>query len=93
MDQQTKTAYVREVMFQKEMLKHLRKWLRNLMILSSISLVLMIFGQNNSSLLKYSGFVLMALSLSGCAVVGLGIRNGQNNIQKIIDYINRSISI
>ena len=87
MDTKRKEAYIAEVQYQTKMLNHLKKWLRNLIIFSSISLVLVLFGASIHPFMQILGVVLMIVSILACVLVGLGYKNGRNNICKIIDNI------
>lgn len=90
MEAKLKQSYIQEVKYQKQMLQNLQRWLRNLVIFSSISLVLIIFGPSVHPVLNIIGIVLMVLSVLGCFFVGLGLKNGKDNINKILDEMEMS---
>ncbi|WP_294581618.1 hypothetical protein [uncultured Thomasclavelia sp.] len=87
MEAKIKNAYLEEIKYQSRMLNNLKRWMRNLIILSSISLVLVLFGSSIHPLIQIIGVVLMIISILACVLVGLGYKNGQNNVCKIIDNI------
>lgn len=87
MDAKLKKAYIAEVKYQSKMLNRLKKWLNNLIIFSSISLVLVLFGSSIHPLLQVFGIILMIASVLGCILVGLGYKNGRQNVNKIINSI------
>lgn len=89
MQDKVKQAYVEEIQYQTKMLNNLKIWLRNMIILSSISLILILCGESISSFLPVIGIVLMVLSVIACFILSLGIKNGYNNINKIINYIEK----
>lgn len=89
MEAKMKQSYIQEIKYQTQMLKNLQRWLRNLVIFSSISLVLIILGPSVHPILKIIGFVLMTVSIIGCLVVGLGLKNGKDNVNKMIDQIEK----
>lgn len=82
-------AYVEEIKYQTRMLNNLKSWLRNLMILSSLALVLILFGDEIGEFGVYAGIAIMVLSLGGCIAVGLAIRNGRENIGKLLRCIEK----
>ena len=87
MDAKLKKAYIAEVQYQTKMLNHLKKWLRNLIIFSSISFVLVLFGSSIHPFIQVLEVILLIISILSCALVGLGYKNGYDNVQKIINQI------
>lgn len=80
MDERTKDAYVKEVKFQMKMLQNLKRWIRNMMILSSIALALILFGANLHQALKVIGVTLMVISLGATLLLGWTIKKGTYNL-------------
>lgn len=89
MEVKLKQSYIQEVKYQTQMIKNLQRWLRNLLIFSSISLVLIILGPSVHSFLKVIGFIMMTICIIGCLVIGLGLKNGKDNVNRIIDKIEK----
>lgn len=89
MQSKMKQAYIEEIQYQTKMLNNLKVWLRNMIMFSSISLILILFGDEMYTFLSTIGIVLMIFSVIVCLVLSLGIRNGQNNINKLINYIEK----
>lgn len=87
MDVKLKKAYIAEIKYQTKMLNRLKKWLNNLIIFSSISLVLVLFGSSIHPLLQILGIILMIMSILACILVGLGYKNGCKNVDKIMNSI------
>jgi len=87
MEAKLKKTYIEEVKYQTKMLNHLKRWLKNCIIFSSISLILIIFGASVHPILTIIGILFMIISVLGCLIIGLGVKNGQENISKIIDSI------
>ena len=87
METQIKQSYIKEIQYQTQMMNHLQRWLRNSIIFSSISLVLVLFGPSLHFALRIIGIISMIISIHACFVIGHGLKNGKDNIQKIIDYI------
>lgn len=89
MEAKLKNSYIQEIQYQTHMLNNLQRWLRNFIIFSSISLVLVLFGPSIHPILKIIGIVLMILSIMGCIVIGLGFKNGKDNIHKLIHIVEK----
>lgn len=89
METQLKQSYVQEVKYQTKMLNNLKRWLRNFIIFSSLSLVLIISGPSVHPVFKPIGIVLMLFAVVGCIVIGLGIKNGKDNIEKILKTLEQ----
>lgn len=87
MDAKLKKAYIAEVQYQTKMLNHLKKWLTSLIIFSSISFVLVLFGSSIHPFVQILGVILMVISVLACVLVGLGYKNGCQNVNKIINHI------
>lgn len=84
-----KQSYIEEVKYQMQMLNNLKRWLRNFIIFSSISLVLIVLGPSLSNMLKPIGFVCIFISIIGCLLVGLALKKGKDNVNKIIDCMEK----
>lgn len=89
MQSEMKQAYVGEIKYQTKMLNNLKVWLRNMIMLSFISLILILFEDEMYSFLSTVGIILMVLSVIACLILSLGIKNGQDNINKLINYIEK----
>ncbi|HIX83545.1 MAG TPA: hypothetical protein H9979_03220 [Candidatus Megamonas gallistercoris] len=89
MDGREKQAYVNEIKYQIKMLNNLRGWLRNLIVISSIALLLILFGGQYSVFISAAGVVVMAVSVIGCIAIGLGLKNGRANVNKLISQIEK----
>ena len=92
MTTQTKTQQLKEIEFQTKMLNNLKKWIRNLIILSSIGIVLAYWGLAVQSKMPFTilgvvGIIITIISVILCVVIGLGIKRGKENIDKIIQLI------
>lgn len=74
MQSKMKQAYIGEIQYQTKMLNNLKVWLRNMIVLSSISLILILFGDEIYSFLSTVGIVLMVLSVIACLILSLGIK-------------------
>lgn len=83
------TKYIQEIKYQTKMLNNLKRWLRNLIIFSSLSLVLIIFGPSVHFVLRIIGIVFMILSIIGCLLVGLGYKNGKDNVLQMINQMKK----
>ncbi len=88
MDAKLKENYINEVKYQTKMLNRLKQWLSYSIISSSISLILILFGYQIHPIIRILGFIFMAISIICALLIGLGIKNGTDNVNKIIDLIS-----
>ena len=86
MNKEFKTQYVDEVKYQTKMLNNLKRWLKGSIIFSSLFLAFILFGPS-SLILRIIGIIGMVLCVIASVIIGLGIRNGRNNVNKILDLI------
>ncbi len=90
---QKKKALLLEAQQQKDALKRLFAWLRNAMLLSSCAAVLAWWGLNGTGLRLACGIagILIAVLSAGCAaIIGLGLRNGRRNVERILAAAEQS---
>ena len=91
MTTQTRAQQLKEIEFQTQMLNNLKKWIRNLIILSSIGIILAYWGLGAQSKMPFTfgvvGVIITIISVILCVVIGLGIKRGKENIDKIIQLI------
>ena len=81
---QTRAQQLKEIEFQTQMLNNLKKWIRNLIILSSIGIILAYWGLGVQSKIPFTVFGVAGVII---VVIGLGIKRGKENIDKIIQLI------
>lgn len=86
MNKELKSHYVDEVKYQTKMLNNLKRWLKCLIIFSSLFLAFVLFGPS-SLVLRIIEIIGMMLCVIASVIIGLGIRNGRNNVNKILDLI------
>lgn len=92
MTTQTRAQQLKEIEFQTQMLNNLKKWIRNLIILStSIGIILAYWGLGVQSKMPFTvfgvaGVIITIISVILCVVIGLGIKRGKD-IDKIIQLI------
>ena len=92
MTTQTKTQQLKEIEFQTKMLNNLKKWIRNLIIISSIGIVLAYWGLAVQSKMPFTvfgvaGVIITIISVILCVVIGLGIKRGRANVDKILQLV------
>ena len=92
MTTQTKTQQLKEIEFQTKMLNNLKKWIRNLIIISSIGIVLACWGLAVQSKMPFTilgvvGIIITVVSVILCVVIGLGMKRGKENVDKIIQLV------
>lgn len=92
METQLKQSLINEVEYQKRMLNNLKRWLRNVIIFSSLSLVLIVSGPSIHSFIRIVGIIMMIISVLCAIVIGLGLKNGKDNVEKFLNNISQGIS-
>lgn len=95
MTAQTKKQQLKEIEYQIKMLNNLKKWMRNLIILSSVGIVLAYWALKlqQGRLFQVIGFVsiiLIVVCVIFCAVIGLGYKKGKGNVDKILHVLENS---
>ncbi|MCD7894655.1 MAG: hypothetical protein LUG60_13295 [Erysipelotrichaceae bacterium] len=88
MNAKLKENYINEVKYQTKMINRLKQWLSYSIISSSISLILILFGTQVHPIIHILGFIFMVISIICALLIGLGIKNGTDNVNKIIDLIS-----
>lgn len=83
MDSQS-NGYIQEIEYQKRMIDNLQKWLKVLLLISSLG-ILFIYIFTKNTPLKIFGIILLAVSIILGLFVGLAIYNGRKNVNKVID--------
>lgn len=86
--QQTKSQQLKEIEYQTKMIDNLQKWIRNLIIVSSIGVVIAYWTLKMQSGTIYNIFgvisiIVIVACVLLCAVIGLAIKNGRRNVEKI----------
>ena len=89
MEAKLKQSYIEEIKFQTKMLNNLKRWLKVSIILSSLSFAFVIFGPSLDFVYQIIGLMGMILSTIACVLILLGYNNGRNNVNKIIDSLNK----
>lgn len=92
MTTQTRTQQLKEIEFQTQMLNNLKKWIRNLIVLSSIGIILAYWGLGTQSKMPFTvfgvvGVIITIISAILCVVIGLGIKRGRANVDKILQLV------
>lgn len=96
MTTQTKTQQLKEIEFQTKMLNNLKKWIRNLIIISSIGIVLAYWGLAVQSKMPFTilgvvGIIITVISVVLCVVIGLGMKRGKENVDKILQLVKAQV--
>ena len=74
---QTKKQQLKEIEYQTRMLNNLKKWIRNLIILSSCGM----------GIAYWAIKILVTACVIGCVVIGLALKRGQENVNKIVQIV------
>ena len=96
MTTQTRVQQLKEIEFQTKMLDNLKKWIRNLIILSSIGIILAYWGLSVQSKMPFTvfgviGVIITVVSVVLCVVIGLGMKRGKENVDKIIQLVKAQV--
>lgn len=91
---QTKQQKLQEIEYQTKMLENLKKWIRNLIILSSIGAIIAYWGLGMNNGMPYQaigivGTIFAAVCVVLCVVIGLAFKNGKANVDKIIHLVSK----
>lgn len=89
MDLKTKEAYKQEILYQNKLLKILKGWLRNLIIISSLIIIIIMYVSHHPFITIIS-YILLIISIIAMLIVGLAIRNGSINIKNILLKLEHS---
>lgn len=89
MEAKVKEAYKQEIIVQNKLLNNLKKWLRNLIIISSLIIIIIMYI-NTHPFITIISYVLLVISIIAMLVIGLAIRNGSTNIKNILLKIEHS---
>ena len=89
---QTRKQQIKEIEYQTHMLNNLKKWMRNLIILSSCGMGIAYWAIKIQEGLMFhivggSSIFLATICVIGCAVIGLALKRGQENVNKIVRII------
>lgn len=91
---QTKQQQLKEIEYQTKMLNNLKKWIRNLIILSSVGVVVAYWALKMQEGIAYNvigviSIILIVICVILCAVIGLAFKNGKANVDKIIRLVEK----
>lgn len=92
MDRKKKEFLKIEAERQLKAIKMIGRWRTVALALSAAGVVVTYFGftgDNSSLFMKICGIILIVLGFIGAAVYNLGIKNGKNNVSKIIREIEK----
>ena len=84
---QTKKQQLKEIEYQTRMLNNLKKWIRNLIILSSCGMGIAYWAIKIQEGLMFNSIVLVTACVIGCVVIGLALKRGQENVNKIVQIV------
>lgn len=86
---QTREQQLKEITYQKKMLANLKKWMRNMMLLSSAGVALAYWAFQLQEGVPYTiigviSVILIVVCVVLSAVIGLALKNGRANVEKIL---------
>ncbi|MBO6046663.1 MAG: DUF202 domain-containing protein [Erysipelotrichaceae bacterium] len=82
-------GYKQEIAYQKHMLDNLKRWRTLSMIISAIGVTLVYFFKGKNLILSIIGWVFIVVGVIAMLVFGYGIYKGTQNIQLLIDDLDR----
>lgn len=83
-------ALLQEAQMQTKALATIRKWFLGAMGISALGMLITYFGYAGSTphtVMSVFGIILTVISTMAAGVINFAIRNGRNNVQKILDAI------
>ena len=83
MEAKVKNAYKQEIVYQSKLLKKLKSWLRNLMIISSLTIIMIVYTSHHLIIMIILSLILILVCIA-MIIIGLAIRNGSINIKNIL---------
>lgn len=83
-------ALKKEAALQNTLYSRLKRWLAWGISCSTLGLVLILYGAAVHSVLRTAGIVLFVLSVLAVLIMGLGLKNGRNNLLKLFDLMDQA---
>lgn len=77
--------YTNEINYQKHMLANLGRFMNVSFLVASIGIVLIYVFNSKNLFITIVGIILLVMGVLASLVLGLGIRNGRANVNKVID--------
>ena len=84
---QTKKQQLKEIEYQTRMLNNLKKWIRNLIILSSCGMGIAYWAIKIQEGLMFNIIGGVTACVIGCVIIGLALKRGQENVNKIVQIV------
>ena len=93
---QTKKQQLKEIEYQTRMLNNLKKWIRNLIILSSCGMGIAYWAIKIQEGLMFNiiggvSIVLVTACVIGCAVTGVALKRAQEKVNKMVHSVQNEI--
>lgn len=79
-------AYAEEVRYQTRMIHNLKRWMAYCFAVSSIALTAVITC-TGSLFIHFLGITVMVISVILCVLIGWSVRQGQDNVNRILDLM------
>lgn len=87
MNHELKEAYLEEIKYQTKQINHLKIWLRNLIIISSLIIIIIIFAGSINNAINIISYIALVIIIMALFITGLAIRNGSMNVKNILSKI------
>lgn len=94
MTAQTREQQLQEIKYQTKMLDNLKRWIRNLILLSSVGVAVAYWALRLQEGTVYHVvgvfcIILMIICVALCAVIGFAFKNGKANVDKIKNLVQK----
>lgn len=82
-------AYVEEIEYQTRKINNLKRWMRYVLLTSSLSLFLIVSPLQSRLWIRFIFVIVMALCVISAVLIGWAIHNGTANVSSLLERMNR----
>lgn len=82
-------AYVEEIEYQTRKINNLKRWMRYVLLTSSLSLFLIVSPLQLQLWIRVIFVIVMALCVIAAVLIGWAIHNGTANVSSLLERMNR----
>lgn len=83
----SKDEVKRQIVIQHHLFQNLKRWLNLALLISSLLFSVTLFGKQNA-ILFWTAVIALALSIVATLVIGLALKRGQDNLNKLIQLLD-----
>ena len=81
-------AYVEEIEYQTRKINNLKRWMRYVLLTSSLSLFLIVSPLQTRLWIRFILEIVMALCVIAAVLIGWAIHNGTANVSSLLERMN-----